>query len=158
MLVVCDIDITTDDAQHRTTPKATVVMESWLELNLYLQIYLVEWMGELLIVLKFVQDFGKTTTEEEREGKQIPLYKTEKFKLYKLDFANKKWEEVNSLGEYCMFLGYNTSVSILANAHSLKKNCIYFTYNFTHGYRGSRTPGGLDMGVFDMEDKSISLR
>ncbi|KAF5194535.1 Prohibitin-2 protein [Thalictrum thalictroides] len=155
MLVVCDIDITSKDALHRTTPKATVVMEKWLDqLNHHRQIYLVEWMGELLLVLKFLQNFCKNMTLEEWRRKQLPFYKTETFSIYKLDFAKNKWEEVNGLGEYCLFLGNNTSVSILANASSLKKNCIYFTDNFTTGYRGSKTPGGLDMGVFDLEDKN----
>ncbi|PIA56590.1 hypothetical protein AQUCO_00700734v1 [Aquilegia coerulea] len=155
MIVVCDIDVTNDDPLHKTTPKASVVTENWLKLNCYKKIYLVEWMGELLLVIKFVEDLRKTKTEEDRRRKILPFYKTEKFELYKLDFANKKWEEVNNLEEYCLFLGDNTSVSIFANDYSLKKNCIYFTDDFTHGYRGTKTPGGLDMGVFDLEDKSI---
>ncbi|KAF5204047.1 hypothetical protein FRX31_006365, partial [Thalictrum thalictroides] len=91
------------------------------------------------------------------EEKELPLYKTDKFDVYKLDFTERKWEELDSLGEYCMFLGSNTSVSLLPSNYSggLRKNCIYFTDDFRFGYRGNGIPGGSDMEVFDLEDKTI---
>ncbi|PIA51962.1 hypothetical protein AQUCO_01000082v1 [Aquilegia coerulea] len=150
-VVVCDID-----QSDLHSPTASVCSETWKSTYHYRQKkYLVEWLAELLLVIKYVIDLDED--EEKEKRKELPLYGTEKFKVYKLDFINREWEEVTSLGEYCLFLGFNTSVSIFAPDYSkyLKKNCIYFTDDYTHGYLGTQTPGGLDMGVFDMEDKSI---
>ncbi|KAF5195181.1 hypothetical protein FRX31_015230 [Thalictrum thalictroides] len=150
MVMVCDIS----DLHN---PKATVVMENWLNQNFYQIKYLVEWMGELLLVIKFVLKFFCWDNRQECIEQKRTLYKTEKFEVYKLDFTIKKWEEVTSLGDYCLFLGSNSSVSVSAINYfgSLKKNCIYFTDDHTFGYRATKTPGGHDMGVFDLKDKSI---
>ncbi|PIA46530.1 hypothetical protein AQUCO_01500225v1 [Aquilegia coerulea] len=153
MVMVCDIT-------HLHTPKATVVTENWLKQDkhdYYRKKYLLEWLGELLLVIKVVSRLCDRDDRQEYIEKRQPLYKTEKFEVYKLDFTTKRWEEVNSLGDYCLFVGFNSSVSVSAVNYlgSLKKNCIYFTDDFTFGYRATRTPGGHDMGVFDMEDKSI---
>ncbi|KAF5199489.1 F-box skip23-like protein [Thalictrum thalictroides] len=148
ILMVCDIG---DDVH---SSKACVLTERLPKKTVQENMYLVELLGELLLVIKFVLDLDDREDEDNEEIK-LPAYKTEKFEIYKLDFANKKWKEVNSLGEYCLFLGFNTSVSVRAVSGFLKKNCIYFTDDFTLGYRGNRIPGGSDMGVFDLEDKSI---
>ncbi|PIA56627.1 hypothetical protein AQUCO_00700763v1 [Aquilegia coerulea] len=149
VVMVCDIGDGLD------SPKASTVIEKLPKTSYWERKYLVECLGELLLVVKCVLNLNGDY-EEEKEIK-LPAYQTEKFDVYKLDFTNRKWEQVNSLGEYCLFLGFNTSVSVPAvnYSESLKKNCIYFTDDFTIGYRGLDIPGGSDMGVFDMEDKSI---
>ncbi|PIA56621.1 hypothetical protein AQUCO_00700757v1 [Aquilegia coerulea] len=126
-------------------------MDGWLELNFDNKRYLVEWLGELLLVIKCVRK------DKDIDWRQLPMYEIEEFELYKLDFTNKKWEEVNNLGEYCLILGHNTSVSILASDYSdsLQKNCIYFMHDFTAGCSGTKTIMGYAMGVFDLEDRRI---
>ncbi|KAF5198529.1 hypothetical protein FRX31_011888 [Thalictrum thalictroides] len=151
VVVVCDIGDGLD------SPKASILTEELPKSSCFQQnYYLVECWGQLLLVVKSVLDFGYDPDDEKIEMK-LPAYKTQKFDVYKLDFSNRKWEQVNSLGEYCLFLGFSTSVSVPVtnNSGTLKKNCIYFTDDFLYGYRGFGIPGGSDMGVFDMEDKSI---
>ncbi|PIA56628.1 hypothetical protein AQUCO_00700764v1 [Aquilegia coerulea] len=41
----------------------------------------------------------------------------------------------------------------LPEAHQMK--CVGSTDDFMNGYQGREIPGGRDMGVFDLEDKSI---
>ncbi|PIA56631.1 hypothetical protein AQUCO_00700767v1 [Aquilegia coerulea] len=90
--------------------------------------YIVECSGELLVLVKSVLNLNANAKTN------LPAFKTEKFVVYRLDFTNQNWEEVNSLGEYCLFLGFNTSVSVPAVNYSgfLKKNCIYFTDDFAY--------------------------
>ncbi|PIA56626.1 hypothetical protein AQUCO_00700762v1 [Aquilegia coerulea] len=147
VVMVCDIS----DGLH--TPKASVLTERLPQTSIIDETkYLVELRGELLLVIKFVFDPDDINDAEDK----LSPYKTEKFQVYKLNFTNKKWEEVNSLGEYCLFLGFNTSIAVQPiNYFGLKRNCIYFTDDFMNGYQGREIPGGRDMGVFDLEDKSI---
>ncbi|KAF5194189.1 Ubiquitin-protein ligase protein [Thalictrum thalictroides] len=151
IVMVCNIG----DGQH--SPAASKVTRRLPEsmLSHYQVKYLVEWCGELLMVIKNVLNLDNYDKKKRR--KEIPLYKTGTFHVYKLDFRNREWEELYSLGEYCLFLGSNTSVSVLPGHYSggLQKNCIYFTDDFTFGYRGTGIPGGRDMGVFDLGDKTI---
>ncbi|PIA56614.1 hypothetical protein AQUCO_00700753v1 [Aquilegia coerulea] len=145
IVMVCDIG----DGQHSPTASMLTQRLPQSMLSHYQVKYLVEWSGELLMVIK--------TMMKKRKRKKLPLYKTENFDVYRLDFTERKWEELNNLGKYCLFLGFNTSISILPDNYSggLKKNCIYFTDDFTFRYRGNDILGGSDMGVFDLEDKTI---
>lgn len=124
------------------------------------KLYLVEWMGELLLVVKFLDTtkYIKYVMEEDdyQEHEDMPWYKTTMFKVYRLDFVNKKWDELKSLGDYSLFLGGNTSISIMALDYGehVRKNCIYFTDDFITS-TGPEIPGGHDMGIFDMENKVI---
>ncbi|KAL5719695.1 hypothetical protein ACHQM5_012440 [Ranunculus cassubicifolius] len=135
--------------------------------------YLAEWMGELLMVIKIVDKKGlsKYTWDDEEENtssktrrclermkrtEETVLYRTTGFKIYKLDFSNSNWVELKNLGEYSLFLGRNTSVSILASYHGgIKKNCIYFTDDWTNLASVGDMSCGRDMGVFDVEKKDI---
>ncbi|XP_059666273.1 uncharacterized protein LOC132312058 [Cornus florida] len=99
--------------------------------------YLVESSGELLMVVRYYKD-----------GKQI---KTILFDVYKLDFVNKEWLLLPSLGNRALFVGLNDSVSVSASDFpGLAMNCIYFT-----------NPGILpedfhDLGIFNLEDNTIT--
>ncbi|PIA33651.1 hypothetical protein AQUCO_04000012v1 [Aquilegia coerulea] len=107
--------------------------------------YLVEWLGELLLVLKYC-----LIKEEE------PYYKTQEFQVCKFNFDNEKWEDVKSLGRHALFLGFNTSVSLLASDSStFRGDCIYFTDDNISEYIGNGIEGGNDMGVYDLDDGTI---
>ncbi|KAF9600218.1 hypothetical protein IFM89_005042 [Coptis chinensis] len=109
-VMVCDIG----DDLH--SPKASVLMDRFqlekvcgTKLDCSNNTYVVELLRELLLVVKLTTFFYSDGKEEEED------YKTERFEVYKLDFANKKWDEVKCLGEHSLFLGFNTSVSVLAS-------------------------------------------
>ncbi|PIA59914.1 hypothetical protein AQUCO_00400644v1 [Aquilegia coerulea] len=153
ILMVCDnISAAFDDNHLDSPPKASILMDRFQlqKVDHTNKKYLVEWLGELLLVIKFIKD-------EDEYPCINPTYQTTSFKIYKLDFVNRKWDELKCLGDYTLFLGFNTSVSVLASDYStwMKRNCIYFTDDYTFGYRGNCTKGGHDMGIFDLETNNI---
>ncbi|PIA24799.1 hypothetical protein AQUCO_26700001v1 [Aquilegia coerulea] len=89
--------------------------------------YLVEMSGELLLVVKFLYDYNDHYEDYEEFFHDIkdPAYKTDKFEVLRLDILDKK------------------------------NNCIYYTDDYAYGYMSDKIPGGIDMGVFDLEDKTI---
>ncbi|PIA56629.1 hypothetical protein AQUCO_00700765v1 [Aquilegia coerulea] len=91
-VIVCDIGDGLD------SPKASEVVRNFPRISRKEPKYLVECSGELLAVVKCVLKL--IGNDEEEKEINLPAYKTEKFEVYRLDFANKKWEEVNSLGDY----------------------------------------------------------
>ncbi|XP_043692876.1 F-box protein At2g26160-like [Telopea speciosissima] len=108
--------------------------------------YLVEWCGELLQVLRMMEDLDP-------DG---PEHRTLGFRVFKLDFSKKKWEEVKSLGHHALFLGWNTSISLTAaNFHGIKENCIYFSDVTYSCYFTSEILLEKDIGIFHMKDESI---
>ncbi|PIA56575.1 hypothetical protein AQUCO_00700725v1 [Aquilegia coerulea] len=133
MVMVCNIG----DGQQ--SPKFSVLSDEHEIIHGAAINYLVERLGELLLVSKFV------------DKKDHSYMKTVRFEVYKLDFASRKWSGLKSLGGHSLFLGLNTSVSVLASDYSgwVKRNCIYFTDD------DSRGRGSLDAGVYDLEDNSI---
>ncbi|GLT37307.1 hypothetical protein SLA2020_116340 [Shorea laevis] len=110
--------------------------------------YLVELHGEILLARRFVVL---------RQGDhQIP-HKTQLFQVYKLNFDEQKWVNVESLGDYSLFLGGNESATISTkNSSTCKANSVYFTDDgwFRRIY-GNETIGGRDMGIYNIEDGSI---
>lgn len=78
------------------------------------------------------------------------------FKVYRLVDQVKKnaWVEINSLGDYAVFLGYNraTCLSTKENPECLA-NCIYFAEDNTEKYYYQ--DGCNDVGVYNLEDGSI---
>ncbi|KAF9620705.1 hypothetical protein IFM89_014005 [Coptis chinensis] len=114
--------------------------------------YLVEWSGELLQVLQVLQD------ESPNEEGGIKKFYTNEFYVFKLDFAYNIWRLVKSLGQHALFLGFNTSVSVLASAETIfKRNCIYFVED--HRMQYYRTNVNIeisfDIGVFNLEDRKV---
>ncbi|KAF5177001.1 Ubiquitin-protein ligase protein [Thalictrum thalictroides] len=128
-------------------PQATLVLGDFKDACSVEKYYLVEWLGELLLVAKYCD-----ILDDE------PYYDTVKFEVYKLDFDNLAWEEVKSLGQHSLFLGFNTSRSLLASdsTSTFRRNCIYFTDDNSMHYIGVGVEGGHDMGVFDLEDGTIT--
>ncbi|KAF9586953.1 hypothetical protein IFM89_039825 [Coptis chinensis] len=111
--------------------------------------YLVEWSGELLQVLQH---------ESRKEGGGIKKLCTNAFDVSKLDFSYNKWCPVKSLGQHALFLGFNTSVSVLASAETIfKRNCIYFVEDHRMQYYGTNADIEIsfDIGVFNLEDKKV---
>ncbi|KAF9620666.1 hypothetical protein IFM89_013966 [Coptis chinensis] len=138
-------------------PKASEVHVSFsLSFGYFLGVginrYLVEWSGELLQVLQH-----ESPKEEGEEG-GIKKFYTDAFHVFKLDFAYNIWRLVESLGQHALFLGFNTSVSVLASAETIfKRNFIYFVED--HRMQYYRTNVNIeisfDMGVFNLEDRKV---
>ncbi|KAF7144648.1 hypothetical protein RHSIM_Rhsim04G0081100 [Rhododendron simsii] len=128
------------------------------------QSYIVEAMGEILLVVRYIGQFvGKedcVPVPKKDRSLYGCTYTTLKFWVFKLDFARTVWEEIESLGDLGLFLGGNHSLSLSTAGHgspSCRQNSIYFTDANWSEMDSSHWgwAGGHDMGVFNMEDKSI---
>ncbi|PIA28202.1 hypothetical protein AQUCO_07200088v1 [Aquilegia coerulea] len=110
------------------------------------RMYLVESSGVLLQV---------TRIWKQRNGYNLHphLTVTAEFKVFKLEQVALNWVEMTTLGGQTLFLGDNTSMSILASDFpGCKPNCIYFTdegFGDTVGEFGY-----IDMGVYNVENGS----
>ncbi|PIA26366.1 hypothetical protein AQUCO_09400014v1 [Aquilegia coerulea] len=120
--------------------------------------YIVESNGDLLVIArarKWAYDYDDQS------------YLTRQFFVFKLDPIELKWIEVNTLNGYMLFLGQNSSLSLLASDFpGCQPNCIYFVddQNQTYVdhnivYYGAdprqRKPEPHDMGVFNLVDGSF---
>ncbi|CDP05893.1 unnamed protein product [Coffea canephora] len=162
-VVACDID---DDKSGGDGPRAKIIAPIPYEPPDYTQKYLVESSGDLLLV-------ARTRGGEETEDGEVLNYYTIGFSVLKLEDRlgchdhleeniddNEypyKWTEVSGLGDRALFLGRNPSASLPAYKYngSLKPNCIYFTDDDPDNFWGDRDGGGLDMGIFNLENGTI---
>ncbi|KAF5188582.1 F-box skip23-like protein [Thalictrum thalictroides] len=107
--------------------------------------YLVESNGGLLQILKTLKN----------EVGSARNFLTGEFKVYRLDPVELKWLETKNLLGRMLFLGRNSSMSLLASDFAgCKPNSIYFTDDYFGGYH-MKLQGPYDMGVFDIEDGSL---
>ncbi|XP_043687794.1 F-box protein At2g26160-like [Telopea speciosissima] len=106
--------------------------------------YLVECLGELLMVIKYyVRDYNLRYH-----------YTSLTFKIFKLDLKGRRWIKVEDLGDRTLFIGTSTSLSVSARDHpGLKGNCIYFTDHEDFGNRGPKVYETL-ASLFHLEDNS----
>ncbi|KAK3187713.1 hypothetical protein Dsin_027274 [Dipteronia sinensis] len=129
------------------------------------KLYLVDKLGDLLLVVRYIGEFVNGDNEVVQEDDLLtdedthPLvcpYKTLLFHVYKLDFDERRWIEVESLGDSALFLGGSHSVSVCSSVDSrYKKNSIYFTDDYWDRMEEDYLYGGHDMGVFSLEDQSV---
>ncbi|KAL7209811.1 hypothetical protein ACSBR1_031388 [Camellia fascicularis] len=124
------------------------------------QFYLVESIGELLIVIRYIGEFvrhdGEVVHKTDIDHDLIYPYITKLFHVYKLDLKKENWEKVESLGDRILFLGRNQSMSLSASDFSeYKKNSIYFTDDYWDRMDEHYEYGGHDMGIFNLGDGSI---
>ncbi|KAJ4722823.1 F-box protein SKIP23-like [Melia azedarach] len=146
-------------------------MQFWKDFgDLYAaRFYLVEsTKGDVMLVVRFI---GELVTEDDEavheedlltEEDTHPLvcpYKTLLFHVYKLDFDQKKWTEVDNLGDEALFLGGNHSISVSVSSSVLeyycKGNSIYFTDDYWDRMNEDYLYGGHDMGVFSLEEDKV---
>ncbi|XP_028084300.1 putative F-box protein At1g65770 isoform X4 [Camellia sinensis] len=135
----CNVLVFDCTGSHLKTISFTMLQEE-REMD-YEAKYLVELGAEIYMVLRCLYDTRIADT---------PYLKTWGFVVYKLDLCSEKCEEVDGLGDWCIFLGSNYSFSISASCADLKcrKNCIYFTDDYYGMY--SRQ-GSYDMGLYDLD-------
>ncbi|KAJ8626046.1 hypothetical protein MRB53_019353 [Persea americana] len=124
----------------------------------YPRTYLVSDSERLLI---FVRNSPSLMDEQIPEPLDYNIRKTLGFKVYELALEeNGEWKkdpvEVKSLGDRIIFLGQNSSILFMAGQISgFKGNRIYFTDDFMEACFYKSPIGYLDLGVFNMEDKTI---
>ena len=110
-------------------------------------------MGDLLLIRRFLASWPFGNDSQGMTGY---------FEVYKLvlnDESGKvvKRVEVKNIGDDALFLGDNYFISILASAFSrCHPNSIYYTDDYldTMPYYPN---GPIDMGIFNLEDRSIRL-
>ncbi|KAF9597537.1 hypothetical protein IFM89_019451 [Coptis chinensis] len=116
--------------------------------------YILESAGDLLVLFRSV--VGHKGAEEANDEYPHWPHKTVGFKVLKLEFGSpNRWVELKTLGDRALFVGYNSSFSLLASTFSgCKPNHIYFTDNLWGYFQGQHF-GGQDFGIFNLEDGSI---
>ncbi|XVE65757.1 hypothetical protein DITRI_Ditri08aG0025200 [Diplodiscus trichospermus] len=127
--------------------------------------YLVESCGDLVLVVRYIGEFvdwdgtlvheADTLTDYSTHPKVCP-YKTCLFHVYKMDFNEVKWVEMESLGDRALFLGGNQSVSISARSFpNCERNSIYFTDDYWERMEEDYLYGGHDYGIYNLEDENV---
>ncbi|XP_044500299.1 putative F-box protein At4g22180 [Mangifera indica] len=123
--------------------------------------YLAEIHGEVMLMVRLIGEYVNGDDEAIREEDLLieddthPLvcpYKTLLFHVYKLDLAERNWVEVDSLGDYAVFLGGNNSVTVSTQFY---KNSIFFTDDYWSRMNEDYLYGGHDIGIFHLEDYSV---
>ncbi|OVA16000.1 Protein of unknown function DUF295 [Macleaya cordata] len=119
--------------------------------------YLVDFFGDLLLVSR---------TREHNHNHTLD-YTTTNFRVFKPDqsLPGWHWHEVKDLGDRVLFLGPNSSMSLLVHEFSgCQRNCIYFAddnydshYLVDEDYDSDDSDeiGAHDLGIFNLYDGSI---
>ena len=79
---------------------------------------------------------------------------TVKFIISQLDWSTNQWIEIESLGDYSLFLGVNSSISVKAsNVIGCQRNCIYFTQDVDDLF--GETALICDLGIYDIQSREF---
>ncbi|PON35806.1 F-box domain containing protein [Parasponia andersonii] len=133
--------------------------------NYFGQSYLVESMGEFLLVTRIIGyyvdsdgellDEADLLTDEDTHPLVCP-YRTVAFRVHKTDLTGNKWDNVESLEDRALFLGGNESMSFSCSVFpECDRNSIYFTDDYWDGMNGDYLYGGHDNGVYSLEAKTF---
>ncbi|RYR56130.1 hypothetical protein Ahy_A05g021913 isoform A [Arachis hypogaea] len=79
--------------------------------------------------------------------------RTYKFDIYELKKNAKEWSRLDSLKNYIVMIGFNSSVQILPASIQTKGNQIYFTDNLLN-LQSWDYAEHQDIGIFDLDDGS----
>ncbi|XP_030517481.1 F-box protein At2g26160-like [Rhodamnia argentea] len=126
-ILACDAD--------GSDPTVQVILKKPLEfrdhLAFFVQLYLVESAGRLLLVARLAQLDGGT------KG----------FRVFAIDLEARKWTELEGMGSTSLFVGFSSSFSVQVdeNRQAIKPNRIYFTKDVP--YQGNE---GKDVGIYDV--------
>ncbi|CAL1403913.1 unnamed protein product [Linum trigynum] len=86
-------------------------------------------------------------------------YWTEKFQIFKLNKGAEGWDKVESIGDFALFLGFNTPGSFVSikDYPGLMPNSIYFTDDLVefHYHPRWKNQGNYDMGIYDLATCAI---
>ncbi|KAL5546238.1 hypothetical protein UlMin_005925 [Ulmus minor] len=80
--------------------------------------------------------------------------KVDEFEVFKLNLDQTRWVKITCLGNTSLFLGDNSSLSIVAsNFKGCQDNCIYFTPDEATIVYGPHGP--WDLGVYNLKSESF---
>ncbi|KAM7267121.1 hypothetical protein ACFE04_009287 [Oxalis oulophora] len=111
--------------------------------------YLVESEGELLLIFRSFENNRPT---------EVPHLTTsfEVLRLIKIGKHGYELEEVKTLGNRSLFLGYSASFSLSAtDLNGYRGDCIYFTDDLLNRFFGKDDCGGRDMGIYNLRNKTF---
>ncbi|VVA17392.1 PREDICTED: F-box [Prunus dulcis] len=81
---------------------------------------------------------------------------TYEFKIFELDYEKGKWSAKKTLGDVALFLGDNSSISVLASKFpGCQPNCIYFSHDDTRVAHDVGPHGPHDFGVYNVASGSF---
>ncbi|XP_004309231.1 PREDICTED: putative F-box protein At5g55150 [Fragaria vesca subsp. vesca] len=130
--------------QFNPKEEITVVAEYFEQEAAVIKRYLVELSDrkELIMVQRY------TANRHNIHGKRF----TTKIELYKLDADKYKWTKINSLGGAAIFLGENSSISLLASeVLGCLPDCIYFV----HDYNRVPCKRPRDFGLYNVKTEKF---
>nr|XP_004309702.2 PREDICTED: putative F-box protein At5g55150 [Fragaria vesca subsp. vesca] len=82
---------------------------------------------------------------------------TKKFKIFQLNCSKNGWIEKNTLGEYALFIGDNSTISVLASKFkNCEPNCIYFNQDDNRIKSEIGSHGPHDFSVYNFKSEEIS--
>ncbi|KMT16001.1 hypothetical protein BVRB_3g051830 [Beta vulgaris subsp. vulgaris] len=95
-----------------------------------------------------------------KRRKDINKYwNTLSFQLFELDVDTGKARQVKNIGNRALFVGYNSTFFVEASSASDKRgcrpNCIYFTDDNMEYWLSSFEGGGMDMGIFSLDQRKV---
>lgn len=112
--------------------------------------YLVNSGDDLFLIPRYL-DVDYDSMDDEANV----FYRTVGFDVLKMDWRGPRWEKVSSLGGRTLFIGLNSSLSLLASDFpGCVGNCIYFTDDYSE-FNFETVFGGHDSGIFSLWDKTI---
>lgn len=107
-------------------------------------LYLVDLGGELCMVFRYF-DVIETTSN-------ISM-KTRSFEVYKLDMNTRTWKQMDSLGDWSLFVGNNYTFSVRDfGCTDCRSSCIYFTHDYC---QCSDQISGNDTGIYNHKGGEI---
>ncbi|KNA05352.1 hypothetical protein SOVF_191150 [Spinacia oleracea] len=124
------------------------------------RLYLLDSFGDLIMVTRHKMEvLNEDPDPDAVEGWDLDVcYRTIEFKVYKLNFGNKIWEEVNDLGDVALFVGNNSSMAVdVSGTNNCKNNCIYFTDDEWQFWDGPTLYGGHDLGIFNIANQDFEI-
>ncbi|KAD7116722.1 hypothetical protein E3N88_03990 [Mikania micrantha] len=82
----------------------------------------------------------------------FPAKETSRFQCHVFGLDDGKWSKLTSLGDKAVFIGFNSSFSVIGDGEGVKPNCIYYTDDLYEPNRGLPDGGGGDVGIYHMSN------
>lgn len=112
--------------------------------------YLVNSGPDLLLVSRYLDVDHDIVSDDANVN-----YRSVGFDVFRMNWMGPRWEKVEHLGDRMLFIGENSSFSLLASDFpGCVGNCIYFTDDYSELNYESGV-GGYDSGIFRLWDGTI---
>ncbi|KAK9741880.1 hypothetical protein RND81_03G135100 [Saponaria officinalis] len=133
-------------------PSQPLIFFDKLMLGMYRK-YLVKSGNQLLVVL---QSKEEVLNAEQDDYDYDFFYRTTGFQVYKLNFTDRKWEEIQDFGDVALIVGNNSSMCVpIASSKSMHRSCIYFTDDEYNMSGSLEEKSGHDIGAYDIKCRQI---